>query len=177
MVDFGIALLAWNILPSKPWEHSVFFGSIVGLLGYIRLGAFHNLGYAVPIHFCTKEHRAQMTDAYLLLMASLEYIETAKALRRESAKLRQQWLTTQEACERDRELDAARYFRGEAAEEMKWFRAFDFLVKWGDGDCSHREIPSGLEAHVSEALATIDLVAIYGIEATSYTPSEFRRIE
>lgn len=88
-----------------PWEKSSKYG------GFDK--------YCIPVWFCN---------------ISWEHIEFAKIKRKESAQLREVFLSYQKTCGQQGNRDTARYFREEAAEQMKIFRGFDLAIKWMEGD-------------------------------------------
>lgn len=65
--------------------------------------------------------------------------EVLLAQKKQATQLRDLYLGFQKQAGKDRDIDAARFFRGEAAEQMKLYRAATFLLPWyvsiPPGDC------------------------------------------
>lgn len=61
---------------------------------------------------------------------SLDDIEFAKKRRRETGQLREELLTYQEFCGKNKDYDGARYFKEIANELLKEYRGWDGAIIW-----------------------------------------------
>lgn len=81
--------------------------------------------------------RQSARTALMLLPRCPEVIEALHDIRREEQAHREAMLGFQKACAQDRET--SRYFKGEAADALKFYRAACLLLGWVDaaapGDC------------------------------------------
>ena len=109
-------------------------------------GAFDDIiqHYEIPRSYCT-----------------LDTGDYARSKRKIIGQEREEILRFQSACRKQKDMDGARYFRDVAAELQKQYRAWDFCVKWLEGDninWRHEQVSEAIAPYCDRAFSDMQCI-------------------